>query len=71
MRILITGGLGYIGSHLICKLIQQNHQIHIIDDLSNTELKVPNNICELTHRPDLIRIYHISLLGQEKLSQIL
>ena len=70
MRILITGGLGYIGSHLICKLIQQNHQIHIIDDLSNTELKVLNNICELTHRPDLIRFYHISLLDQEKLSQI-
>lgn len=70
MRILITGGLGYIGSHLVCELLNNKHQIHILDDLSNSELNVLNVICEITQRPDLIRFYHLSLLDKKSISQI-
>ncbi len=34
MKILITGGAGFVGSHLADKLIEQGHQITVIDDLS-------------------------------------
>ncbi|MEO7660683.1 MAG: NAD-dependent epimerase/dehydratase family protein, partial [Pyrinomonadaceae bacterium] len=34
MRILITGGAGFIGSHLSDKLIAEGHEITVIDDLS-------------------------------------
>jgi UDP-glucose 4-epimerase len=34
MHILITGGAGFIGSHLIDQLLQQDHQITCVDDLS-------------------------------------
>tara|TARA_B100001540_G_C15728566_1_gene606539 strand:+ start:166 stop:1149 length:984 start_codon:yes stop_codon:yes gene_type:complete len=34
MRILITGGAGYIGSHVAHKLIDSNHNVFIVDDLS-------------------------------------
>ncbi|MDA3894698.1 MAG: GDP-mannose 4,6-dehydratase, partial [Desulfobacteraceae bacterium] len=34
MRILITGGAGFIGSHLIDMLIEKGHEIFAIDDLS-------------------------------------
>lgn len=34
MNILITGGAGFIGSHIADKLVEKNHQITIIDDLS-------------------------------------
>jgi UDP-glucose 4-epimerase len=34
MKILITGGAGFIGSHLADKLIAQGHEITVIDDLS-------------------------------------
>ena len=34
MRILVTGGAGFIGSHLVDKLIESGHSVSIIDDLS-------------------------------------
>lgn len=34
MKILITGGAGFVGSHLADKLFQQGHEITVIDDLS-------------------------------------
>lgn len=34
MKILITGGAGFIGSHLVDKLIEQDHEVVVIDDLS-------------------------------------
>ena len=34
MKILITGGAGFVGSHLADKLISEGHEITVIDDLS-------------------------------------
>ena len=34
MKILITGGAGFVGSHLADKLIKDGHEITVIDDLS-------------------------------------
>ena len=35
MKILVTGGAGYIGSALVNKLIDSGHEVKVIDDLSN------------------------------------
>lgn len=40
MDILVTGGLGYIGSHTVVELASISSKIHIVDNLSNSSLKV-------------------------------
>tara|TARA_B110001450_G_scaffold68182_1_gene64423 strand:- start:305 stop:946 length:642 start_codon:yes stop_codon:yes gene_type:complete len=48
-KILVTGGLGYIGSHTVVELQNQGYEVVIIDDLSNTSLSILDNICEITN----------------------
>ena len=40
MTILVTGGLGYIGSHTVVELLENDFDVVIIDNLSNTEKKI-------------------------------
>ena len=44
MKILLTGGAGYIGSHASLALLDAGHQVTIIDDLSTGNKKlIPSN----------------------------
>ena len=47
--ILVTGGLGFIGSHICVELINNNYNIIIVDNLCNSKLKVLKNIKNLTN----------------------
>jgi UDP-glucose 4-epimerase len=48
MRILITGGAGFIGSHLAEALLDEKHQVYVLDDLSTGSI---DNIAHLKGRP--------------------
>ena len=48
MNILVTGGLGFIGSHTVVSLYKKGHQAVIIDDLSNANKKVLEKLETLT-----------------------
>lgn len=53
---LVTGGLGYIGSHTCVELLEAAHQVRIVDNLSNSKLAVLERIEEITgRRPEFIR----------------
>jgi UDP-glucose 4-epimerase len=48
MRILITGGAGFVGSHLSDELLRRGHRVHVLDDLSTGAI---DNIRHLKQHP--------------------
>lgn len=48
MEILVTGGLGYIGSHTVVSLIEQGYKPVIVDNLANTSRNVLDRITRIT-----------------------
>ena len=47
-KILVTGGLGYIGSHVVVELQNEGFQVIVIDNLSNSSMDVLDRIIEIT-----------------------
>nr|WP_321406094.1 UDP-glucose 4-epimerase GalE [uncultured Carboxylicivirga sp.] len=48
MQILVTGGTGYIGSHTVVELQNQGYDVVIVDNLSNSNIEVLDNIEKIT-----------------------
>lgn len=48
MKICVTGGLGYIGSHTVLELCKADHDVVIIDDLSNAHASVHTTLEQMT-----------------------
>ncbi len=48
MKILVTGGLGFIGSHTVVELQNEGFEVVIIDDLSNSSISVLDGITRIT-----------------------
>lgn len=65
MNILVTGGAGFIGSHVADALLDQDHTVHILDDLSTGR---PRNVPELAtlHEHDIRSDEAAALMGREQ-----
>lgn len=50
-KIVVTGGLGFIGSHTVVELQNKGYEVIIIDNLSNSKIEVLENITEITGIP--------------------
>ena len=48
MKILVTGGTGYIGSHTTVELIRAGHEVEILDNLFNSKIEVLDKIEKIT-----------------------
>ncbi|MDR4954740.1 UDP-glucose 4-epimerase GalE [Chryseobacterium sp. ES2] len=68
MAILVTGGLGYIGSHTVVELLNNGFEVVIVDDLSNTEKFILKNIEEITGKKPVF--YPFDLRRKELLTQV-
>lgn len=69
MAILVTGGLGYIGSHTVVELQKSGFEVVIVDDLSNSERFILENIEKVSGTAPVF--YPFDLKRRELLSQLL
>ncbi|MDB2701192.1 UDP-glucose 4-epimerase GalE [Alphaproteobacteria bacterium] len=67
MKILVTGGLGYIGSHTVLELLSNNHEVCIIDNLQNSKYTTKITLdlfksysffeCDLVDESKLVKVF--------------
>jgi UDP-glucose 4-epimerase len=63
MKVLITGGAGFIGSHLAERLLARGDEVHLLDDLSTGSIE---NIVLIKNHPNLT--YHIDTIRNYRLT---
>jgi len=68
MRYLVTGGLGFIGSHTVVELINNDHEVVIADNLINSKLEVLDKIYEITGVKPIF--FQIDVTDEEKVKEI-
>ncbi len=68
MNILVTGGLGFIGSHIAVELIKNNHTVIITDNLINSKIEVLDKLYTITGiKPSF---YQIDVTDEAKVEEI-
>lgn len=68
MKVLVTGGVGYIGSHTVIELLDAGHEVVVVDSLVNSHLEVLERLEEITGRH--IPFCQIDLLDGEALQKV-
>ncbi len=68
MKVLVTGGTGYIGSHTVVELINSGYEPIIIDNLSNSKIEVLDSILEITGKR--VKFYQNDVCDMDALNKI-
>ncbi len=68
MKILVTGGAGYIGSHTCVELLNAGHEVVVVDDYSNSSVESINRVKKITGKE--IELHEVNLLDTKALSTV-
>lgn len=68
MAVLLTGGLGFIGSHTCVELLNNGYEVVVIDNLSNSKIEVKSKIEKITNKT--FKFYQIDLLDVENTRKV-
>jgi UDP-glucose 4-epimerase len=68
MKILVTGGAGYIGSHTCVELLNANYEVIVVDNLCNSSAESLKRVQELTHKN--LKFYSYDLRDKEALQKV-
>lgn len=68
MRILVTGGAGYIGSHTCIELLEQGHEVVVVDNLCNSSRVSLERVEAITGKT--VTFYEADLLDRDALDEI-
>jgi UDP-glucose 4-epimerase len=68
MKILVTGGAGYIGSHTCLELLQNGYDVIVVDNLSNSKEESLRRVQHLTGKK--LKFYKVDILDRDILNKI-
>lgn len=68
MKILVTGGAGYIGSHTVVMLLENGYEVVVVDNFSNSKPVVLDKIKEITGKD--FKFYELDVCNKEDLSLV-
>ena len=68
MKVLVTGGCGYIGSHTVIELLENNYEVVIVDNLVNSKIEVLDNIKKISGCD--VKFYNYDLCDNTKVEEI-
>lgn len=68
MKILVTGGTGYIGSHTCVELLNKGHEVVIFDNLFNSQIDVVDKIKTITGKD--VKFYKADMLDKESMRTV-
>lgn len=68
MTVLVTGGAGYIGSHTVIELLNEGHQVVVVDNLSNSSAESLNRVHQITGRKPFF--YNIDITNRTALGEV-
>lgn len=67
-KILVTGGMGFIGSHTVVELVNSGYEPVIVDDLSNSDPKILDQLAKIIgYKPTF---YHLDLCDEKGVYQL-
>ena len=68
MSILVTGGTGFIGSHTVVELLNNNQKVVVVDNFVNSSPDVVDKIKQITGKD--FKFYEVDILDKEKLEKV-
>ena len=68
MKVLVTGGIGYIGSHTCVELLNNGYEVIVLDNLSNSKVEVKDKIKKITGKD--IKFYEGNMIDRNILEKI-
>ncbi|PYG88150.1 UDP-glucose 4-epimerase [Ruminiclostridium sufflavum DSM 19573] len=68
MRVLVTGGAGYIGSHTCVELLEAGHEVIIVDNLCNSKETVLDRIKKITGKS--LSFYKTDIVSRDELEKV-
>ena len=68
MKVLVTGGLGFVGSHTVVELLDNGYDVVVVDNLYNSSIDVVDRIKEITGKE--FELYTEDVCNLEKLDEI-
>lgn len=68
MKVLVTGGTGYIGSHTVVELLATGHEVVVVDNYANSKPEVLNRLRQITGQE--ISFYNVDVTSAEALAEV-